>query len=91
MVLAPGLALAGDLARAGESGSKLAVLTMAFGFGTAVGPLVSGFLVAFGFAVPFAVGSVLLLGSAVLVVTQVEETVGTVGSEGQGAVPADSD
>jgi len=75
MVFAPALALAGDLAPEGESGSTLSVLTMAFGFGVAFGPLLSGFLVAFGFVVPFAVGAVLAAAGVVLVWTQVEDTV----------------
>ena len=75
MVFAPGLALAGDLAPEGQSGSTLSVLTMAFGFGVAFGPLLSGFLVAFGFVVPFAVGAALAAAGAVLVHTQVEETI----------------
>ena len=73
MVFAPGLALAGDLARDGESGSTLAVLTMAFGFGVAFGPLVSGFLVSYGFVVPFAFGAALAAIGLVLVQTQVED------------------
>ena len=48
---------------------------MAFGSGVAFGPLLSGFLVAFGFVVPFAVGAALAAVGAVLVRTQVEETV----------------
>jgi MFS family permease len=75
MVFAPALALAGDIAPEGRSGSTLSVLTMAFGFGVAVGPLSSGFLVAFGFVVPFAFGAVLAAIGAVLVWTQVEETI----------------
>ncbi|WP_254861984.1 MFS transporter [Halovivax gelatinilyticus] len=74
MVFAPGLALAGDLAPEGESGTTLSVLTMAFGFGIAIGPLVSGFLVGFGFIVPFAFASLLALVGVVLVATQVDET-----------------
>ena len=74
MVFAPSLAVAGDLAEAGESGTQLSVLTMAFGFGTAVGPLVSGALFGYGFVVPFAVGAVLAIVALVLVLTQVEET-----------------
>jgi MFS family permease len=77
MVFAPSLALAGDLAPADRSGSTLSVLTMAFGFGVALGPLSSGFLVDFGFVVPFAFGAVLAAVGCVLVWTQVEETVGT--------------
>ncbi|MFC7095888.1 MFS transporter [Halobaculum marinum] len=72
-VFAPSLALAGDLAKEGASGSTLSLLTMGFGLGVAVGTLMSGFLVAFGFAVPFIVaagGGVVGLG---LVITQVSE------------------
>ncbi|MEF8785671.1 MAG: MFS transporter [Haloarculaceae archaeon] len=75
MVFAPALTLAGDIAPEGQSGSTLSVLTMAFGFGVAVGPLASGFLVAFGFVVPFAFGAVLAAVGAVLVWSQVEETI----------------
>jgi MFS family permease len=74
MVFAPSLALAGDLAGEGESGSKLSVLTMAFGYGIAIGPLSSGALVGFGFRVPFVFGTVLAVFGAILVYTQVEET-----------------
>lgn len=91
MVLAPGFALAGDLAGVGESGSKLAVLTMAFGLGTAIGPLSSGFLVAYGFVVPFAFGAILALLAAVLVATQVEETVGQATPETGESVAAGTD
>jgi len=75
-VFAPSLALAGDLAREGESGTTLSVLTMGFGFGIALGPLASGWLVGFGFVVPFAVGAVLAAVALVGVSTQVEETLG---------------
>jgi MFS family permease len=74
MVFAPALALAGDLAKDGESGSKLSVLTMAFGFGIAIGPLSSGALIGYGFLAPFAFGTVLAALGAILVYTQVEET-----------------
>ena len=73
MVFAPALALAGDIASEGQSGSTLSILTMAFGFGVAVGPLLSGFLVAFGFAVPFVLGATLAAAGTLLVLTQVEE------------------
>ena len=75
-VFAPSLALAGDLAREGESGTTLSVLTMGFGFGVALGPLASGWLVGFGFVVPFAVGAGLSVVAFAAVVTQVEETLG---------------
>jgi MFS family permease len=74
MLFAPALAVAGDLAEEGQSGTTLSVLTMAFGFGTAVGPLASGVLYGYGFVVPFAFGAVLAVAALGLVVTQVEET-----------------
>ena len=74
MVFAPALAAAGDLAGEGESGTTLSVLTMAFGFGTAIGPLLSGALFGYGFVVPFVIGAILAVVALVLVVTQVEET-----------------
>ena len=77
MVFAPGLALAGDLAGEGESGSKLSVLTMAFGFGIAIGPLSSGALVGYGFAMPFVFGTALAAIGTILVYTQIEETLET--------------
>jgi MFS family permease len=72
-VFAPSLALAGDLARKGESGSTLSLLTMGFGFGVALGVLFSGILVGFGFAVPFVVATIGGVGGLLLVVTQVTE------------------
>ncbi len=75
MVFAPALALAGDLAAEGQSGSTLSVLTMAFGFGVAVGPLLSGVLIAWGFVVPFAFGASLAAVGVVVILTQVEEEI----------------
>ena len=86
-VFAPSLALAGDLAREGESGTTLSVLTMGFGFGVALGPLASGWLVGFGFIVPFAVGAGLAVVAFAAVVTQVEESLGA--SDDAGAAAAD--
>ncbi len=75
MVFAPALALAGDLASEGSSGETLSVLTMAFGFGVAFGPLVSGFLVAWGFVVPFAFAAALAAIGVVVVLTQIDEAI----------------
>ena len=74
LVFAPGLALAGDIANARDSGSKLSVLTMSFGLGTALGPLIAGALVRFGFVVPFAFGAALAAIGFLLIYTQVKET-----------------
>jgi MFS family permease len=74
LVFAPSLALAGDLAGSGESGTTLSVLTMAFGLGVAFGPLLAGFLIRFGFAAPFTFGAGLAAVGFVLVYSQVEDT-----------------
>ncbi|WP_255150732.1 MFS transporter [Halorarius halobius] len=74
LVFAPGLALAGDLAGRGQSGTTLSVLTTAFGFGVAVGPLISGYAIRFGFAAPFLVTAVLAALALVLTYSQVWET-----------------
>ena len=73
MVFVPSLALAGDLAEEGQSGSTLSLLTMGFGLGVAFGTLFSGILVGFGYAVPFVVATVGGVGGLLLVYTQVAE------------------
>jgi len=85
-VFAPSLALAGDLAKEGQSGSTLSILTMGFGLGVAFGALFSGILVGFGFAVPFVVATVGGVAGLYLVYTQVGETV-----ENPAPVPAFGD
>ncbi|WP_423746815.1 MFS transporter (plasmid) [Haladaptatus sp. SPP-AMP-3] len=74
MVFAPAFALAGDIARNSNAGTTLSVLTMAFGLGTAIGPLAGGWLVGFGYVVPFAFAAALATLGLALVYTQVEET-----------------
>jgi MFS family permease len=74
MVFAPGLALAGDLAKKGQSGTTLSVLTTAFGFGIAAGPLISGALVGIGFAWPFLVVAGMAAVAFVITYSQVYET-----------------
>jgi MFS family permease len=73
-VFAPSLALAGDLAKEGQSGSTLSLLTMGFSLGIAFGTLFSGILVGFGYAVPFITATLLSVGGLVLVYTQVGES-----------------
>ncbi|WP_049997799.1 MFS transporter [Halococcus sediminicola] len=91
LVFAPALALAGDLASKGASGTQLSVLTMSFGLGTAIGPLTSGFLVRFGYVTPFAFGAVLAALGFVLVYTQVSETVAVGGDSAGPAASAAQD
>lgn len=70
-IFAPALALAGDLTKEGQSGAQLSVLTISFGLGIAVGQIVAGFFVTFGFVVPFAVGAGMAAVSLLVVLTQV--------------------
>ena len=74
MVFAPGFALAGDIARNSNAGTTLSVLTMAFGLGTAIGPLASGYLISFGYVVPFIFATALAALGLVLVYLEVDET-----------------
>lgn len=71
MVFAPALALAGDYALEGQSGTQLSLVTMTFGLGTALGPLTSGYLIRFGYETPFVFGACLAAVGAMLVFTQV--------------------
>lgn len=76
LIFAPALALAGDYTERGQSGAQLSVLTVAFGLGIAMGQMVAGVFVQYGFVVPFALGSALAGGGVFLVATQVEEQEG---------------
>lgn len=73
MVFAPALALAGDLAKKGQEGAQLSILTVSFGLGISFGALVSGYAIRFGFIAPFAFGAVLAVFGAFLVKSQVPE------------------
>lgn len=70
-VFAPALALAGDLAKKGQVGAQLSVLTVSFGIGISSGAFLSGYAIRFGFIAPFAVGAVLALLGAILIQTQI--------------------
>lgn len=76
MVFAPALALAGDLARRGQAGAQLSVLTVAFGLGIALGQFTAGFTVQFGYLIPFAVGAGMAALGALVVHTQVNDRPG---------------
>ena len=75
LVFAPALALAGDLAQKGASGSELSVLTMGFGLGIC-GQVGAGFLVRWGYPVPFATAALLTAATTFLVWRETREVSG---------------
>lgn len=63
-IAAPAFALAADLAKMGGEGRQMSVITMGFGLGIAVGPLLTGLMAVLFFELPFlAIGSLCLIGS----------------------------
>ncbi len=76
-IAAPAFALAGDLARKGGEGREMSFVTMGFGLGLGVGPLIAGGLGGYlGFQVPFYVVGVLSLVAAWMVWRWAEESIG---------------
>jgi MFS family permease len=74
-IAAPTFALAGDLARAGGEGQQMSIVTMGFGLGIAIGPLMAGLLAASSFQLPFFFMGIILLVSAWVIYEKVPETV----------------
>lgn len=74
-VAAPAFALAADLSKAGGEGRQMSVVTMGFGLGIAVGPLLSGLLSVFFFELPFLVIGLASLVGAWVVYRRMPETV----------------
>jgi MFS family permease len=75
-IAAPAFAVVGDLARSGGEGRQMSIITMGFGLGIAVGPLVAGVLAVIFFELPFITGGVLALLVAWIVYRFLPETVG---------------
>ncbi len=75
-IAAPAFAVVGDLARAGGEGRQMSIITMGFGLGIAVGPLLAGILAVVFFELPFITGGVLALVAAWVVYRFLPETVG---------------
>ena len=75
-IAAPAFALAGDLARKGGEGREMSFVTMGFGLGLGVGPLMAGALAGYvGFKSPFYVVGVLSLLAAGLVAKGAQESI----------------
>jgi MFS family permease len=74
-VAAPAFALVADQSRAGGEGRQMAIVTMGFGLGIALGPLIGGTLAVIFFELPFLAAGVATAIAAVLVHRYVPETV----------------
>jgi MFS family permease len=74
-ISAPAFALAADLTKTGGEARQMSIITMGFGLGLALGPLIAGILSTYTFDLPFAFIGVMLLLSAWIVFRKVSETV----------------
>ncbi len=74
-IASPAFALAGDLSKHGGEGQQMSVLSMGFGLGIAIGPLIAGSLATIRFELPFLVGGLLTLVGAWVVRSFVPEPV----------------
>lgn len=74
-IAAPAFAVAADLTRIGGEGRQMSLITMGFGFGIAVGPLLAGTLAMISFELPFFTTGILLLIGAWIVYRFMPETV----------------
>ncbi len=74
-VASPAFALAADLSKTGGEGRQMSVVTMGFGLGIAVGPLLAGLLAVFSFELPFFIIGFATIIGAWLVYRHMPETV----------------
>lgn len=74
-VASPAFALAADISKVGGEGRQMSVVTMGFGLGIAVGPLLAGFLAVFSFELPFFVIGIGTVIGAWVVYRYMPETV----------------
>ncbi len=82
-IAAPAFAVAADLAKKGGEGQQMSFITVGFGLGIGLGPLIAGLLAVYFFALPFIVMGVLCLVAAWVVFRYVPETVSKQNDEGE--------
>jgi MFS family permease len=76
-IAAPAFAFAADLSKAGGEGRQMSIITMGFGLGIAIGPLITGILAVSLFELPFILSGIITLVIAWLFFHFVPETVKT--------------
>lgn len=74
-IAAPAFALAADLSSKGGEGRQMSIITLGFGLGIALGPLIAGVLAIHSFELPFLIGGGLSLLGAWVVYHYVPESV----------------
>ncbi len=74
-IAAPAFAVAADLARKGSEGQQLSIITLSFGLGIGLGPLLAGILAVYSIELPFLVLGILCLIASWVVNRYVPETV----------------
>jgi len=74
-IAAPAFAIAGDMSQAGSEGRQMSFITMGFGLGIALGPLLAGVLAVYSFTLPFVIGGLICLPGAWIIHHYVPETV----------------
>jgi MFS family permease len=73
-IVAPALAVVADLSKADSAGRQMSVVTMGFGLGIALGPLIAGVLVVAFFELPFLVAGGMSVVGAWIVYIKMPET-----------------
>jgi MFS family permease len=76
-IAAPAFAVAGDLAERGGEGRQMSIISMGFGLGLALGPLLAGLLAVPFFELPFLTMGILCLIGAWIIFRYMPETVHT--------------
>ncbi len=74
-IAAPAFAIAADLSQSGGEGRQMSVITMGFGLGIAIGPLLAGLLAVFFFELPFLTAGILCVLGAYIVYRFMPETI----------------
>lgn len=74
-IAAPAFALAADLSKVGGEGRQMSIITMGFGLGIALGPLLAGVLAVSSFELPFLIGGLMSLAGAWIVNHYVPESI----------------
>lgn len=74
-IAAPALAVVADLSKSGGEGRQMSIITMGFGVGMAIGPLLAGLLAVIFFELPFLAGGVLSLVGVWIVYRYMPETI----------------